>query len=137
MEANNVPLLVYGEHITCDVLIVKHPQILQEKQLYIPDVAASMVRVVIDQPPNDVRRCAHHLVDYFGKRGKWYPLNQQIRERLTKNHSRELKSIKLASDNWADAVTDRKAYATQLENWFVDDNPYVQSEAKGDGCHDD
>ncbi|WP_449355095.1 glycosyltransferase [Virgibacillus natechei] len=135
MDANNVPLLVYGEHITCDVLIVKHPQILQEKQMYIPDVEPNMVRVVIDQPPNNMRRCAHHLEDYFGMRGKWYPINQQIREALTKNHARELKSIKLASDNWADA--DRESYATQLENWFVDDNPYVQSEAKGVACHDD
>ncbi|MBP1971482.1 glycosyltransferase involved in cell wall biosynthesis [Virgibacillus natechei] len=135
MDANNVPLLVYGEHITCDILIVKHPQILQEQQTYIPNVAPRMVRVVVDQPPNgyNLRRCARHLVAYFGKRGKWYPLNLQIRETLKKYHTRELKSIKLASDNWADAVTDREAYASQLENWFVDDNPYVQSDAKGGG----
>jgi hypothetical protein len=51
INGDSVQMLVYGERVSCDVLIVRHPPILQEWQQYIPDMQANHVRVIVNQPP--------------------------------------------------------------------------------------
>src|SRR5699024_5794629 len=69
VNGNDVQMLVYGEDIECEILIVKQASILEEKQVYIPDLRAHAVRVVMDSPPYDIRRCIRHLLEYCGKSG--------------------------------------------------------------------
>ncbi|MFA9459185.1 glycosyltransferase, partial [Halalkalibacter sp. AB-rgal2] len=37
LDGDQVSMLVYGEKVSCDVLIVRHPPILEEWQKYVPD----------------------------------------------------------------------------------------------------
>src|SRR5690625_3367909 len=115
INGDDVQMLVYGERVSCDVLIVRHPPILQEWQKYIPDIEARHVRVIVNQPPKreyseqgqtlyDIPRCAHHLEAYVGKRGKWYPIGPRIRETLQAQHANELKKIHLASEDWVNII---------------------------------
>lgn len=115
IDGETVQMLVYGEQISCDVLIIRHPPVLQEWQQYIPDVKADHVRVIINQPPKreysgqgkrlyDIPRCANHVEKYFGKRGRWYPIGPSIREALTKHHSEELRAIQLDSADWVNII---------------------------------
>ncbi|SFB27369.1 Glycosyl transferase family 2 [Lentibacillus halodurans] len=135
IDGCNVQMLVYGESITCDILIIKSPSILQERQQYIPDIKPNTVLTVMEQPPSqmagyDIRTCSKRIVTYFDKKGKWYPKNQTIRDILKSSHGRELRFIHMANENWQDVFTrDRTSYGNFLENWLVDENPYV----KGDG----
>ncbi|WP_059102768.1 glycosyltransferase family 2 protein [Shouchella shacheensis] len=114
MDGNHVQMLVYGEKIRCDVLLIKHPPVLQEKQKYIPDIKANTVRIVVDELPKNVRPCSRNATVYFGKQAKWYPMNGTIRDML-ENHQAEWKSIKLTSENWQD----EKPYTSRLEDWLV------------------
>ncbi len=115
VDGENVQVLVYGEKITCDVLIVRHPPILQEWQKYLPKIETRRVCVIVNQPPKreysqkgrvlyDIKRCANHLKGYVGTKGKWYPIGPLIRETLLKEHMKDLKSIKLASDDWVNII---------------------------------
>ncbi len=111
IDGDHVQLLVYGEEITCDMLIIRDPSILQEKQRYIPEVKTGNVSVVVEQAPEkdsgsgglvyDIRRCAKHLYEYFGKSGVWHPTDAQVRHALYKLHGDDLKAITLANEDWS------------------------------------
>jgi hypothetical protein len=129
MNDSTVQMLVYGEKIACENLIIKNAAVLQEKQKYIPEVKAANVRVVVDELPSkelhDLRQCAEHAASHFGKRGRWYPADEQMRAALFSNHQRELKSIKLSGENWNSITRNREVYASHIESWTVDENPYL------------
>jgi glycosyltransferase involved in cell wall biosynthesis len=115
IDGEQVEMLVYGEKVSCDVLIVRHPPILQEWQRYLPDVKAKSVHVIVNQPPKrdysdsgqtlyNINRCMEHLVKYFGTKGKWYPIGPQVREVLNKYHREELFSVPLADEDWVNII---------------------------------
>lgn len=114
IDGDHVQMLVYGEEITCDLLIIRDPSILQEKQRYIPEVKTGNVSVVVEQAPEkdsgsgglvyDIRRCAKHLYEYFGKTGVWYPTDAQVRHALYKLHDDDLKAITLANEDWSNNI---------------------------------
>ena len=131
IKGSTVQMLVYGEKISCENLIIKNVAVLQEKQKYIPELQAANVKVILDELPSkndafyDIRKCAYHAVHYFGRRGRWYPADDKVRTALLADHPRELTSMKLSSDNW-DTITDNlNDYASHIEEWTVDENPYL------------
>lgn len=115
INGDDVQMIVYGENVSCDVLIVRHPPVLQEWQTYLPEIDAKNVRVIINQAPMrdygensrelyDLKRCAEHIKQYTGKSGKWYPIGPSIREAILEHHQKDLRSIKLASDDWVNII---------------------------------
>ncbi|UOE93825.1 glycosyltransferase [Alkalihalobacillus sp. LMS39] len=115
VDGNQVQMIVYGEKVSCDTLIVRHPPVLQEWQKYIPDVEAKEVKVIINQPPKrdyskngtvlyDIKKCVHTIQKYFGKKGKWYPIGPLVRESLYKYHANELPFINLADEDWVNII---------------------------------
>ncbi|MFG6119275.1 hypothetical protein [Thalassobacillus sp. B23F22_16] len=118
-----VDLLDSNKQVNCDLLIIKHPQVLEEKQEKLPRISAGMVRVVMESPPDDsqhgysLRHCSRNLLDYADKQARWHPKNKQVRSMLTNQENRELKYIKLASQNWYSAYGSR--YEAFLDDWLV------------------
>lgn len=115
IDGNQVQMLVYGETITCDVLIVRHPPVLQELQRYIPQVKAKRVCVIVNQTPRvdysehgaiayDIQRCKQHLEEYFGQPGTWYPIGPLVRQTLIDFHSKELEGVDLAGNDWVNII---------------------------------
>src|SRR5690625_395771 len=115
INGDDVQMLVYGEEVSCDVLIVRHPPILQEWQKYIPTIKARHVYVIMNQPPKreyskdgktlyNLKPCVKHLQSYFGTSGTWYPIGPLIRETLTMHHKKERKLITLASEDWVNII---------------------------------
>ena len=115
INGDDVQMLVYGEKVSCDVLIVRHPPVLQAWQKYIPDIQANHVRVIVNQPPKreyskngktlySIPTCVKHLEQYVGKKGKWYPIGPLIRDTLHAHHEKDLKSIRLASEDWVNII---------------------------------
>src|SRR5699024_12370312 len=60
IDGEHVQMLVYGEKITCDVLIIRHPPILKDRQQYVPDVDAGCIRVIANQTPKKEYRSEEH-----------------------------------------------------------------------------
>ncbi|WP_010531631.1 glycosyltransferase [Lentibacillus jeotgali] len=128
IDGQNIQMLVYGESITCDILLVKNPAILQEKQQYIPNIKPAAVLTVIERTGGyNIRTASKRLMTYFDKKGKWYAKNDTIRDTLVRNKADELRFVYLAHDNWPAIQTENQiSYKMFLENWLVDTNPYTE-----------
>ncbi|WP_078555859.1 glycosyltransferase [Bacillus alkalicellulosilyticus] len=115
VDGEQVQLLVYGEKVSCDLLILRHPPILQNWQKYLPDVDAKNICVIINQTPMreygtdpkfvyDLKNTNQNLVTYFGKQATWYPIGPLVRGALHDHHSDELKYIELADHDWSNII---------------------------------
>ncbi|MED3646440.1 glycosyltransferase [Halalkalibacterium halodurans] len=115
IDGDQVQMIVYGEQVSCDVLIVRHPPILQEWQRYVPNVEAKSVHVIVNQPPQrdygdngsvlyELPRCIDHLQAYFGNRGIWYPIGPNVREALSKHHHEDLQAIPFSDQDWVNII---------------------------------
>lgn len=111
IDGDLVQMLVYGEEISCDLLIVRHPPVLQIWRKYLPYITAKDIRIIINQTPRsnygvngkslyDVKACSRNLKEYFGRTGIWHPIGPLARQALHDNHSEDLKEIKLADNDW-------------------------------------
>ncbi|SDJ27227.1 glycosyltransferase family 2 protein [Natribacillus halophilus] len=97
LDGDSVQMLVYGEKLSCDSLIIRHVPALQEWQRYIPDVEAEKVIVVVNGIDH-LQQCKKYVQEYFADSGTWYPLNALIRKELQDDWS----SIKMEKENWID-----------------------------------
>ena len=115
IDGTKIQMLVYGEKITCDLLIVRHPPVLQDLQRYIPDVKAKDIRVIVNQTPRenygpksesayDISKCAANLKNYFGKVGIWHPIGPLVRNVLQQYHADDLKEIFLSEEDWGNII---------------------------------
>jgi glycosyltransferase involved in cell wall biosynthesis len=114
IDGDQIRMIVYGETIRCDTLVIRSPTILQEKQNYIPTIQAGKICVIIDPLPYepsqpacmryDIKRCKNHLNEYFGNNGLWYPANSSVRRRLDKHYHYEIGNIALSDQNWSQSI---------------------------------
>ncbi|MFD2658194.1 glycosyltransferase [Gracilibacillus thailandensis] len=115
IDGETVQLLVYGEKVSCDVLILRYPPMLQEKQIYIPDVVAKDVRLIINQPPQsaygtnfeiryDLDEIYKNMIHYFGTSGTWHTIGPLIREALITHHPSEIANKPLSQDDWYNII---------------------------------
>jgi len=117
IDGNMIQVVVYGEKISSDLLIIYNPEVLQEKQRYLPDVKADDLKVVVNKTPFahnmftsrvrfEIKKCESRLNEYFGQVGVWYPFNAKLRKKLVRHHAKELESINLSENDWID-VSDK------------------------------
>ena len=115
LESDKVEFVTWGEKVSCDVLIIRQPLTLNERQVNIPDVYAKDIRVIINQTPKrdyadgsrnifDLGVCAENVERYFGGRGKWHPIGPLVREALHRYHAEELSGIDLQPDDWVNII---------------------------------
>lgn len=115
LDGDQVQMLVYGEKVSCDVLIVRYPPILQEWQQYIPDVTTDNVCVIVNQTPMsdygpegqvrfEMKRATSHLQQYVGQAGVWHPIGPLVRQALHEHHAEDLNSVELAREDWCNII---------------------------------
>ncbi|MDT8860338.1 glycosyltransferase [Alkalihalobacillus sp. MEB130] len=133
IDGDQVQMIVYGEKVSCDLLILRYPPILQDKQRYIPDVEAKNIRVVVNQPPMsdysengvvryDLERSSRHLREYFGEGGIWSPIGPLVRNALYDNHNDELSAITLSKDDWTNII--------DVDEWKRESRPIYEGRPK-------
>lgn len=74
LDNPNVHMLVYGEKIATKQLFIMHHTILEDEQLYVPDVDADAIHVIVDPETKKqpTEAMCDHMTHYFGKMGTWY-----------------------------------------------------------------
>ncbi|TQE97098.1 MAG: glycosyltransferase, partial [Spiribacter salinus] len=108
-------IITYGERVTCDLLLLRYPPILQHRQRYVPDIDARDIRVIVNQPPMsdytaegvlryDLADCAENIRHYFGKDATWHPIGPLVRDALTTHHADQLHHIHLADEDWHNII---------------------------------
>ena len=133
LDGDLVQMLVYGEKVSCEILVLRHPPILQDRQKFVPDVEASHVHVVVDQTPMedrsnegkpayDIKRCEEHLREYFGTVGVWHPTDPSVRRALYKHYAENLTKITLASENWTNVIDVNERWRELQSNTHTSEN---------------
>lgn len=126
IDGKLVQMIVYGEKVSCDLMILRYPPILQDRQRYVPDVEAEHICIIVNQPPMSdygpnaelryhIETANQHLKQYFGKEGTWYPIGPLVREALMQHHAEELESITLAPEDWSNII--------DIESWKRSSRP--------------
>ena len=114
-DGHRVHVIAQGEEVSCDLLIIKYPPILQYTQDDLPKIHAKEIRVVANQTPMseygpkgvfcyDIRDCAQHVQAYFGKSATWHPIGPLIRETIHRYHAHELVNTPLADEDWVEII---------------------------------
>jgi len=102
MNGRDVQMLVYGESLTCDLMLIKDPLLFQYKQHYIPAVEAERIYVAIQNVTRqgDLREAARNIADLFNTSGKWFAPNEQVRQTLEEKFPIDWRAINLSGKNW-------------------------------------
>lgn len=115
IDGHSVHLLTYGQEVTCDLLIVRHPPVLQEHQCFLPTINAKHVIVVVNQAPfrdyqikgsqlYSADRCQRNLMRLFAyERAVWHPIGPAVRAALL-NHLGDIEGIEVADDDWVNII---------------------------------
>ena len=86
LDGDCLQMIVYGEQITADKVLLFQPAVLEEHQRYVPKVETENLFVIIDDVPEDdesaFRRHLEQVRTYFQQEGKWYPETEAIKEKL-------------------------------------------------------
>ncbi|HLS35559.1 MAG TPA: hypothetical protein VK061_04935, partial [Bacillota bacterium] len=116
IDGHNVQTLVYGEHITCDVLIIRGHSILEENQLYLPDIMPHMVVVILDDDFTNIRQISREVQNRYGKIGLWYAFDEKTLTEMKERNIHDLRYIDLAKEAWS---TSHKRYEQRLRDWIT------------------
>lgn len=110
IDGDKVQMVVYGEKLCCEMLVLRNPPAFQESQKYIPEVAANDIRIVVPEVSqttspdseglNDMSLCDKNIENHFGKKGNWQPLNSAVRKAFVTRYNKKLSSINLANEDW-------------------------------------
>lgn len=106
-----------------------NPEIIQYKQDYIPKIDTTMAIIIIPNPPKfkgerkySLRECSRNLIDYFGVKGRWLPINSHVRKQLIADSKKELRFITLSKEDWLqDNQLNEQEYKARLESWLIED----------------
>lgn len=107
--------IAYGENVTCNLLIIRYPPVLEHKQRYIPNIKAADIRVIVNQPPMSdygpdgerryhLENCARNVFEMFGQNATWHPIGPLVREALHTHHADELHHINLSEEDWSNII---------------------------------
>ncbi len=99
LDGKSVQMIVYGEKVTAAGIIVMNPLVLADRQKYIPEIKADSIAVILTETPDEnMEQMQDQLQAYFGKRGRWYPIDETARESFENKHPD--KKDRLAKENW-------------------------------------
>lgn len=80
LDGDRLQVVVFGEKLQADEVIIFHPAVLAEYQRYVPEVDTKQLHVVIDQIPEPAY--LENIRTYFNQDGTWYPESEKVKERL-------------------------------------------------------
>ena len=115
VDGESVEMIVYGEDVTCDTLIIRHPPVFMEEQQYLPKVTANRVKMIVNQPPKReysetgetlyrLERTNDLVMKWINKEPLWYPIGPAVRKALNDHHRDELDKIQLSQHDWVNII---------------------------------
>lgn len=126
VDGEDVQMLVYGEQLTCDVLVIIHPFALLEEQRFLPEIRPKMVVVIVDEIPQisgrkyPIRDSSRQIAKNFGKRGLWFSYNQEILKQMKTDYAWEIRYVHLAKELWCEEDDPLiQNYQRRLDNWLL------------------
>lgn len=106
IDGEQIQLLVYGETIEADQLIVFGAHLLSDWQTYVPQVNAKERYILIEKAPKEtdnLQKQKEHLVRYFGDDGIWLVKQASLRQLFLQYHGTEA-PVQLEEDAWETVI---------------------------------
>lgn len=115
IDGEKVQIITCEEEVSCDLLILRYPPILQEHQVGIPVIKAKDIRIIVNIPPMrtygetgefrySIKQCHQHVLEYFEKPGIWHPIGPLVRKALLQHHADEMSAITIANEDWVNII---------------------------------
>jgi glycosyltransferase involved in cell wall biosynthesis len=117
IDEEKVQWIGVEEKVSCDILILRHPPVLQDDKRLVSKVRTDNIAVVINQAPRrdyggpiektfiyDFAKCNANLLKYFGTEGVWYPNGSVLRDTLKTQHKEEIDKLIFAEKDWANII---------------------------------
>lgn len=138
IDGDTVQQLVFGEHVRCDLLLLRYPPCLWHDQRYLPRIEAREIKVIVNQPPMsdysaegvvryDIGTCAANIRRWFGKDATWHPIGPLVRDALVTRHADELHHVTLAREDWHNII--------DLGEWAMPAAPRLENRPLRIGRH--
>ncbi len=100
IDGSQVQMLVFGETIETDELIILDSTVLEEKQRYIPKVVANQIKILIKNKENiDLKSSQENLDAYFSGLQKWFAINGDIFTSIKEQYPNEV-DFHLIDEDW-------------------------------------
>lgn len=108
-DGDAVQMLVRGERIRCDLLLVRDPSAFSEPRAYLPDIEADEVRVIVDRAPGNYPggmsreaflRCDSNLREWLGIAPLWQAASGAVHRALDATIAETGANIRLADEVW-------------------------------------
>ncbi|QSE98409.1 glycosyltransferase family 2 protein [Fulvivirga lutea] len=108
LNNDSVRMIVYGETVSTELLIIYDPFILTEKQEYIPKIKAGNLILKFNDLSYEsdnksylnIDKCLNNIKDYFEKDAHWVPTNYMSRNSMYMIFPECLTRIELSKSNW-------------------------------------
>lgn len=131
IDGTSVEMLVYGEDVTSDLVLIHSVEAFQEKQDYVPKIDNRITAIVMDELPKvtyngeeirkyNLRQVLRRAMAYFPGELRVFPYEASIRKLLNRHYRRELGTITLAEEDWqlkGELLEER--YQARLRDWLV------------------
>lgn len=115
LNSTPVEILVYGENIQCNTLVIRQPWSLQDHQAYLPNIETETIKIVADWSlfndctltfPQNIQQIQHNLSLWIRNSAinvTWHPLAPSDRQTLLKYNKQSLELINIAEKNWQES----------------------------------
>ncbi|WP_052507594.1 glycosyltransferase [Desulfonatronovibrio magnus] len=105
IDGHNFIVGVCGEHISADILLVDSPLVLEDWQVYVPEVRPLKTLVLLDNlilktSIETLENCCINLQNHFGSRGEWCPLDNKSRKQAENIVKNNFHALNLSMTNW-------------------------------------
>lgn len=108
IDGEAVQMIAYGEEVSCDLLVLRDPRILQDRQRYVPRISAGAIRVIADRPAIDAdglrvwdpATCLDTLRHHFGASAIWHPTTPAVRSALVDGAH----GVEIAPEDWPETI---------------------------------
>ena len=103
IDGRKIQMLVYGEYISTDRLVILDIATLLEKQKYIPDINVNDITVVMREvlDNNSFNHALQNVKTYFGSLGLLYPFDDHIQKLI---EEMRIEGISVPKENWLEVI---------------------------------
>lgn len=100
IDGEQIHLIVFGENIVVNEILIINPNVLSIRQQYIPKVDSERISILINEERKyKLQQCTENLKTYFGDMGTWYIKHSINRDSLTRDSESAWEGL-LAKTTW-------------------------------------
>ena len=116
LDGDRVQMVVRGERIRCDLLIVRDPASLVEVQDYLPQLQPRSVHVIVDRatatsvdalPAERLTDVLSRVRDWTGRDPLWWASSEPVRERLREHAREQAVALEIDARDWVPVINAR------------------------------